>query len=186
LLRKIFLHGSLRVIHPDPITVVADTVAEAIKAISVQLPGFRPNPLTGYKKIKIAGYDTAESLFIADKREEIHIFPQFCGGKQGGFIQIAIGALLVAASFAMTATGFGAAFAPLLLKIGALLIIGGLLQLMSAPARDKKDGAANKSYYLGTPKNTVEIGTRIPILYGRRRVGGHYLSFNISSVDTGI
>lgn len=186
MLHKVYLHGNLRSLHEGPIEVAADTVAEILKAISLQLPGFRPNAIRGYKRVKVAGFDTVQSLFTVTEQEDIHIFPQFCGGKQGGFIQIAIGALLVAASFMTGGTAL-AAIQPLLLQTGALLIVGGLLQLISAPGRDKKnESSQNKSYYLGSPKNTVEIGTRIPILYGRRRIGGHYLSFNISSVDTGV
>lgn len=182
MLRRIFLHGKLKKLHPDPIEVVADTVAEVIKAISLQVPAFQPNAIEGYRRIKVVGFDTLESLFVDTDVEEIHIVPQLCGGKQGGFFQILIGAALIAASFI---PGLNA-FAPMLLSAGISMMLGGILQLMSAPKRDKKDGVQNKTFYLGAPKNTVEIGTRIPILYGRRRIGGHYLSFNISSVDTGI
>jgi predicted phage tail protein len=71
-----------------------------------------------------------------------------------------------------------------LFNLGAAMLLGGILAFFNTPKRDKKDGAANKSYYLGAPKNTVDIGTRIPILYGRRKIGGHYLSFDISSIRT--
>lgn len=181
MLRRVHLHGSLANIHQGPIEVIADTVAEAIRAVSKQLSGFSPNAINGYRRVRVVGFESVESLFTYNDVEDVHLVPQFCGGKKGGFVQILIGAALVAASFIP-----GNPLAPLMLKVGALLIIGGLLQFFTAPARDKKDGAQNKSYYLGPPKNTVEIGTRIPILFGRRRIGGHYLSFNISSVDTGI
>ncbi len=185
MLKRIHLHGSLKEIHPDPIEVHADTVIEAIKAVTMQLPGFRPNAVDGRKRISVVDFETVESLFAYTDKVDIHIVPQFCGGKKGGFLQIIIGAVLIAASFLLAATPL-AFLSPLLLKTGALLIIGGLLQLIAAPKRDQKDGEQNRSHYLGAPKNTVAIGTRIGILYGRGRIGGHYLSFNLASMDVGL
>lgn len=177
--RRIYLHGSLKEIHPDPIEVDADTVAEAIKLVTLLLPGFKPNAKTGYRRIQVLGYDFVEDFFKKDDTVDIHIYPQFNGGKRGGFLQILLGAALIAASFLI-----GGPFAPLMLRMGVLLVIGGLMQLLQQPPRDnKQEEQTNKSRYLGAPKNTVEIGTRIPILYGRRKVGGHYLSFNVSAVD---
>lgn len=181
--RRVYLHGQLKKIASGPIEVEADTVAEAIKAITLQLPGFRPNAVTGRKRIQVRGCPSVESLFAPNDMEEIHIFPQFNGGKSGGFLQILIGVALIAA--AVFFPGALGALAPLLFKVGAMMIIGGLLSLISAPKRDKSlaESTQNKTYYLGAPKNTVDIGTRIPILYGKRKVGGQYLAFNISAVN---
>lgn len=180
--RRIHLHGSLKKLHEGPIEVVAETVAEAIKFVTTQLPAFAPNAVDGYKRIKVAGFETFDSLFAPTDVEDIHLFPQLNGGKQGGFIQILIGAALIAASFIP-----GLQFiAPLLLKVGIMLVLGGILQMFNQPKRDNTDAEQRKSHYLGSPRNTVDIGTRIPILCGRRRVGGHYLSFNISAVDVGL
>lgn len=180
MLRRIHLHGSLAKIHPGPIEVFAETVAEALKSISMQLPGFRPDPINGRKRVQVLGFDTVESLVTPSDTQDIHVYPQFNGGKNGGFVQIGIGALLIAASFA--ATAFDMPFlGSVLLKVGIMLIIGGLLQLLQQPKRDDKDKEQRKSHYLSGQQNTVEIGTRIGILYGRRRIGGHYLSFQVSS-----
>lgn len=176
-----FLHGPLKKLHDGPIEVVADTIAEAIKIVTSQIAGFAPNAVTGYKRLQVAGVDKLEDFFREDDREEIHLMPAFNGGKQGGFLQILIGAVLIAASFIP-----GLQFmAPLLMKVGVMLLLGGILQLLSAPPRDRGQESI-KSHYLGSPKNTVAIGTRIPILYGKRKIGGHYLSFNISAVDVAV
>jgi len=172
--RKIFLHGSLRDIHAGPIEVVADTVAEAIKKITLQLQGFRPNAITGRRRISVVGFPTMESLFTKGP-EEIHLVPQFNGGKQGGVFQIILGAALVAASFFLP--GSIAFLAPLMLNIGLMVAIGGLLSLLQTPP------VVNKSHYLGSPQNTVAIGTPIALLYGHRKVGGQILSMNIEAVN---
>lgn len=182
MLRRIHLHGSLKTLHPGPIEVYAASVAEALKAVTSQIPGFRGNAVEGPRRIKVMNYETVESLIVPSADEDLHVFPQLNGGKSGGFFQILIGAVLIAASFVPGLQ----AFAPILLKIGIMMVIGGILQLFNTPKRDNKDSVEKKSHYLGTPKNTVEIGTRIPILCGEDKIGGHYISFNIDSVDTGV
>lgn len=175
MLRRVHLHGSLEKLHDGPIEVMADTVADAIKIVSSQLPAFRPNAITGYRRVQVAGCDRAEHLFAPSDMVDIHILPQLTGGKSGGFVQILIGTALVAASFLLP--GSFAVLSGILLKVGALMILGGVLQMVRVPSRDSPQSAAtNRSHYLGVPENTVAIGTRIPILYGRRKVGGQLLS----------
>lgn len=184
--RKIHLHGYLAKLHDGPIEVVTATVAEAIKLVSMQIKGFQPTALGGYKRIQIVGCDTVESLFDASDLEDIHIFPQFNGGKRGGFLQIMIGAALVAASF-IPGVGAIAGASAFLFSVGASVVLGGVLQMFNAPKRDTPNsfagsGEVARNHYLGPPRNTVAIGTRIPILYGRRKVGGHFLSVNVNAV----
>ena len=63
------------------------------------------------------------------------------------------------------------------------MIVGGLIQLLTpVPEIDTgEDGDGSK--FLGSTKNTVKIGTRIPVLYGTRKWGGHYLSFDIDATN---
>lgn len=184
MLRRIHLHGALKSIHPEPIEIHASTVAEALKAITRQVPGFAGNAVTGPLRIKVVGHETLESLLVPCEVQDLHIFPQLNGGKNGGFFQVIIGAVLIAASFALSTVM--PVFAPMLMKIGIMMVIGGLLQMFNTPKRDNKDKEEKKSHYLGPPKNTVDIGTRIAILCGEDKIGGHYLSFNIDAVDTGV
>lgn len=83
MLRRIHLHGSLKSIHPEPIEIRASTVAEALKAISRQLPGFGGNAITGPLRVKVVGHETLESLLAPTDAQDIHIFPQLNGGKNG-------------------------------------------------------------------------------------------------------
>lgn len=183
MLRRIHLHGNLKSIHPEVIEIHAESVAEALKAITRQLPGFAGNAATGPLRVKVVGFESLESLVVPSSQRDLHIFPQLNGGKNGGFFQVLIGAVLIAASFLPIV---GQTFAPILLKVGIMMVLGGLLQMINTPKRDNKDSVEKKSHYLGAPKNTVEIGTRIPILCGEDKIGGHYLSFNIDAVDTGV
>lgn len=171
---KVHLHGYFSSFHKGPIEVDVETVAEAVTLVTKQLPGFKPNAVRGRHRVAIAGCERVEDLYRAPKDGEIHLVPQFAGGKKGGFLQIVLGAALVAVGFFMAM--------PWLMQAGALMFLGGLAQfLMPTPNSENE----KKSRYLGAPGNTVEIGTRIPVLYGEDLVYGHYLSFDTDAIVTG-
>lgn len=170
---KVYLHGYFADFHPGPIEVIAKTVAEAVTLVTRQIPGFRPNAIHGRHRAAVVGCDQIEDLYRPAKNGEVHIVPQFAGGKKGGFLQIVLGAALFAVGWFVGV--------PFLVQAGALMFLGGIAQLLM-PAPDGED--QKKSRYLGAPGNTVEIGTRIPILYGEDLVYGHYLSFDTDAIST--
>lgn len=181
LLRKVYLHGYLAAFHDGPVTMSGNTVAEIVEGVTRQLPGFRPDPIRGRHRIKIVDYDTEESLnqFLGDDVEEIHIVPQMSGGKKGGLLQILLGAALIGVGMMI---GMGTIFGSMLIKTGALALLGGLTAMM-APKPESDKNEKDRTAYLGAPKNTVKIGTRIPILYGEHYVAGHFLSFDVNAID---
>lgn len=179
-LRAVHLHGYLAEFHPGPVYVACSNALEAVEAVTRQLPGFHPHPKHGRHRIQVAGCREGEDLVrpLAEG-EAVHIVPQLTGGKKGGFIQIILGAALLAVAFFVPGLG---AFGSILMKMGAMMLLGGIMQLLApTPGSDTSD--EEKSRYLGTPKNTVKIGTRIPVPYGRNKIFGHYLSFDVSAKD---
>lgn len=190
---SVHLHGSLRKIHPEPITIVAATAADAIELITKQLPGFQPTA-AGYKHVRVEGHATLERLHDPLKVDELHIYPQMNGGKNGGFTQILIGIALVGLTI-ITAGGFagvaaavagsmaaGATFGMVLtatmFMMGVSTVIGGLITLMMPqPSLGGNASQQEASKYLGVPSSTTRIGTTVRVIYGLRRVGFHYLSF---------
>ncbi|MBD9544246.1 tail assembly protein [Ensifer sp. ENS04] len=183
MLRKVYLHGYLATFHDGPITIVGDTIAEIVEGVTRQVAGFQPDPVKGRHRIKVAGYDTEESLHaqLGPDVEEIHLVPQMSGGKKGGLLQILLGAVLIGVGLLI---GAGSLIGSLAMKVGALALLGGVTALLAPkPEADKNNETQNRSHYLGTPKNTVAIGTRIPILYGEHRVFGHFLSFDINAIE---
>lgn len=176
---EIVLHGRFAAFHEGPIKVAAKNVFEAIEAISRQLPGFQPSPVTGKARVKVVGYETQDSLYVdLEENETIHVVPQLNGGKaNNAMMQILVGVALIGASFI---PGIGTFVAGIAMKVGTMLVLGGLSQLLAPqPENDKDEQVKNR--YLGTPGNTVAIGTRIPILYGEDRAYGHYISFDINA-----
>lgn len=195
--RKIILHGYLKDLHADPIEVNTTTIAEAISSLR-QIKSLRPNVSTGRHQLRVAGIECIDELYLPSDMEEVHLVPDCSFGKQGGFFKIIIGVAIIIAAVALAQPEFLLS-APLLgglttfgglLFTGATMILGGLLELLSpAPKSDlggftSYGGAAadpEASKYLGIPKNTVAIGTRIPLLYGKQLCYGHYLSFDVDA-----
>lgn len=191
---EVHLHGSLRKIHPAPIRVAASTAAEAIELITSQLPGFQPTA-QGYKHIRVEGYPSEAALRGPLQGDELHVYPQMNGGKNGGFTQILIGAALIAAtvvtaggfagvaaavSTTMAGTaGFGAMLTATVFMTGVSAVIGGLTTLLMP--QPTMGNAQEASKYLGVPSSTTKIGTTIRVIYGLRRVGFHYLAFNTNA-----
>ncbi len=73
-----------------------NTAAEAIRALSMQIPGFRRQMNEGWYQIRIAGDDTAPEAVYARLHEQlgegtvIHIVPRLAGAGKGG-LQIVLG-----------------------------------------------------------------------------------------------
>jgi predicted phage tail protein len=181
LLRKVYLHGYFAAFHDGPITIVGDTVAEIVEGITRQVKGFQPDPTRGRHRVKVVGFDTEESLHtqLGPEVEEVHLVPQMSGGKKGGLLQILVGAVLIGVGLLI---GGGTLIGSLAMKVGALALLGGLTALL-APKPEADNNEQKRSAYLGAPKNTLAIGTRIPILYGEHRVFGQFLSFDINSIE---
>lgn len=193
---EVHLHGSLRKIHPEPIRIFASTAAEALELITSQLPGFQPTA-QGYKHVRVEGFSSEADLRQPLDQAELHIYPQMNGGKNQGFTQILIGAALIAATIvtaggfagvagAVGATmagtaGFGAMLTATVFMTGVSMVMGGLVSLLMPQPSLSQSNSQEASKYLGTPSSTTKIGTTIRVIYGLRRVGFHFLSFNTNA-----
>lgn len=189
MLRTVIIHGE----HAGRYNVVADTIAEAITAVTRQIKTLQPVLGRPRQSFQIVDCDQFSEMTKPSDMQEIHLVPSFTGGKgNGGFIQIVLGAVLIAASFIPglnVALVGSVTLSGMLFSMGMSLALGGVLAMMSpAPKRDSTldtgfVGDPEQSKYLGSPKNTVAIGTRIPVGYGRHRVSGHFISFDIQAKD---
>ena len=180
--KTIILHGHLAEKFPDSITVEADTIAEALQALT-QFQELSPPPGERWA-VQVDGITTQEQLFEITDIEEIHVRPETGGaGGRGGIAQIVIGIVMVAVAL----------FAPqalMALKIsqgsmflsGAMMITGGILQML-APMPEVKEGSDPQSMIMRGAGNTTRIGTPIPLAYGTQPLYGHYLSFDVDAVD---
>lgn len=181
------LHGCFAPLLPGGrIAVRARTVLEAIRIVFTQLAEEHP---AARRRARALGWtDTARLVEPVEDDLEVHVVPEFLGGKDGGaFIQIGLGTVLTAAGVALTVAsgGAGSPLGVALMGMGVSMMLGGVIGLLMPAPETPKSKGDKSSNYLGTPGNTVASGTRIPIMYGRCQAYGHYLSFNIQAKDIG-
>lgn len=179
--RRVHLLGPFARFHDGPIEVEAHTVWDAVEAVTSQVKGFLPDPIRGRRKIQVPGYETVEKLKGRSDDVDIYIMPALTFAKEGGIIQTIIGAALIVVGLLVPP------LAAFLIPAGIAMVAGGLLQMLTPqPQLNGANEDVVRSKYLPSTQNTVRIGTPIPLLYGRFRVGGHILSLNIDSRDTGL
>ena len=194
---KVILHGYLKKLYPEDLYLSGFSASEIINGMCKVTKAFNPMPGQSRHEIAAVGFSTKESLFepLPHDITELHLVPSMTGGKSGGFLQIVVGVVLIAAAVAtggaslaaLTATG---TLAGTLFSLGISLVLGGLLGLLSpTPKADSfGNGVADPeaSKYLGATGNTVKIGTRIPLLYGTFLCFGQYLSFDVDAKDVAV
>ncbi|VDA79372.1 hypothetical protein BANRA_00008 [Escherichia coli] len=128
-----------------------NTAAEAIRALSMQMPGFRRQMNEGWYQIRIAGDDTAPEAVYARLHEQlgegtvIHIVPRLAGAGKGG-LQIVLGAAAIVGSFFTagasmalwgTALSAGGFLPPQCFSLGASMILGGVAQMLAPKAKHR-------------------------------------------------
>ncbi|MHA6196584.1 tail assembly protein [Pseudomonas wadenswilerensis] len=120
--------------------------------------------------------------------KEVRIVPVVAGSKRGGALQTIIGAVMVVAGLVITGGTFGAGapFGSALITMGASMMVGGVIQMLSPQAKGLSQSAAPEnlpSYAFGSAKNTTASGNPVPICIGKRRWGGAIISASIYAED---
>ncbi|WP_230692726.1 tail assembly protein [Escherichia coli] len=177
-----------------------NTAAEAIRALSMQMPGFRRQMNEGWYQIRIAGDDTAPEAVYARLHEQlgegtlIHIVPRLAGAGKGG-LQIVLGAAAIVGSFftagasmalwgsALAAGGFSAT--TMLFSLGASMILGGVAQMLAPKAKVpeyKSTDNGRQNTYFSSLDNMIAQGNPMPVPYGEMLVGGRQNTY-FSSLD---
>ncbi|PRC93100.1 tail assembly protein [Solimicrobium silvestre] len=183
-LRTIRLYGKLGNQFGRVHTLAVANVREAVKALSVLLPGFERELLTSKARgIVYAVFIGKKNISKDDLHQptgsnDIRIAPILQGAKRGGILQTIVGAVLV-----VVGTYFGQAWA---VQAGIGMMLGGVVQMLSPQqlGQSGKDDPANAaSYNFNGAVNTTAQGNPVPILYGRMIVGSAVISAGIYSED---
>ena len=183
------LEGKLKKLYPEGIEVFARTGREALGMLS-RFPGFRAEDGVKYF-VRVDPLHYYHDLDNPLSSDVLTVTPVHGGAGGGSARQIVIGALLI--GFALIAPGItiegvallaeGSLLPSFAFSLGVSLVLGGILQHMSkAPKADPVSGD-KRSRFLGSTQNTVASGTRIPLAYGRVKLGGHFLSFDVDAED---
>jgi predicted phage tail protein len=196
------LYGSLgatygKVHHYDVVSP-----AQAIKALSVTIKGFKQSLIDGgYYRILVGGKDELDIDQLGNPmsdRETIRIVPVVAGANGLGKIILG-GALLIFApqlgvafgATAATATtagvaGFAGITASTFASIGVSLVIGGVSQMLFSPQTQSisAEREENKpSFIFNGAVNTTRQGNCVPICYGRMIVGSQVISAGLSVTE---
>lgn len=166
------------------------TTQEAIRALCSTIPGFEKYLNTSKSRgLTLAIFADKNNIAEGDLDfpnggRVIRIVPVIIGSKKAGVLQTILGAALVAASIWMP--GIGIAASNMMFAAGSAMAVGGVMQMISpqVPGLSSKKSADNKaSYAFGGVTNTATQGYPVPLLYGKRRIGGAIISAGIYTED---
>ena len=184
MLKTIKLYGILAKKFGKQFKLDVANTREAIRALSTQIPGFEKFMLHAHEhglgfavyldKHNISEYEIDMSTDAA----VIKIVPKVIGaGGDNGVLQVVLGVVLVVAGYFT----FGATspYGMALIGAGVGMAIGGITQMLMPTVDTTQDNnqdgnRANKGF--GGAVTTVAQGNPVPVLRGRREIGGFIVS----------
>lgn len=166
---------------------------EVFRALKATLEGFEQE----IKRLEALGMrfaifrnrkNVGEDDFERGGASEIRIVPVVGGSKRGGTLQTIVGAVMVVVGLVITGGTFGAGapFGSAMITMGASMMVGGVIQMLSPQAKGLSQSGAPEnlpSYAFGSAKNTTASGNPVPICIGERRWGGAIISASIEAQD---
>lgn len=189
--RTIRLYGVLGSTFGREFQLSVASPKEAIRALCVIVPGFErflnTSKQRGLTYAVFSGKRNLndDELSMDQSSADIRIAPVILGSKRGGIFQTILGVALVAVGAVASYFGGGAVGVPLM-QFGAAMALGGVVQMLSPQTTGlaSKQSADNQaSYAFGGVTNTTAQGNPVPLLYGRRRIGGAIISAGIYVED---
>ena len=196
---------SLREYFPERVEVQASSPLEALRLIAEQHPlngkieripiKFKDN--IDYEAITQGNQQNTFTLTRTDVPPEASIIQRrvYSGasGKVLGAVLVVVGVALLVVTWgaasplsgALIGAGLSAGVASALVTAASILgsvALGFGLQMLLAPKAKALDaGTRFGSYTFGAGVNTTEVGTTIPLIFGRCLASAQILSFNIST-----
>jgi predicted phage tail protein len=195
-LRTVRLYGTLGAKFGRVHRISVATAREAVRALTVRDPAFERELMSskdrGVTYAVFIGKRNIGQDGLGDRTggEDIRIAPVLQGSKSAGVFQTILGAVLVVVGALGTTFGAavgGDAWGPAVIKLGAALALGGVVQMLSPTQKGvaTQDSAANTpSYAFNGPVNTLAQGNPVPLLYGRMIVGSAVISGGIIAEDS--
>lgn len=188
-MKTIIFHGVLADKFGKKYRLAVHSAREATHAIACQLPEFKKFMLNaenqGMRFAVFVGNELNRNTNIGEReldnltdKDTIHIVPKIMGsgGDAMGWLQVVAGAVMVGVGF--LASGITAGASTALISAGIGLMVGGASTLlMPTPELENADEDGNRSNYgFGGAVTTVAQGNPVPVLYGRRQIGGFIVS----------
>lgn len=188
MIRDIILYGEARKLFGKKYRLDVESPAEAIKALSMMVDGFREWLLKNKDEkfvVTVNGKSIEESMLTARGEGDITIrVASIRARKGGGVFGIIAGLALIAFTWWSPFT-WVAASQTALYAVGAGLVLSGAAMMLSPqlkPSDDKDDGKL-KSHTFGIQQNSGQ-GDPVPVVYGEILAKPVVISSGISTITT--
>jgi predicted phage tail protein len=184
MMRTIKVYGRLaRELGQRVFRAEVETVAEAVRFLISNFPHIEAHMAQQHYRVRAGSHqiDEKELHYPVGSDEVISITPVIAG--RGAVGRIIVGALLIVASFFIPGVAlFGIALAPIVLGIGASLVLGGVAELLTPTPQSNLGDKDPKmeSYSFSGIQNSSRAGLPIPIIYGETVVGSITISAGVS------
>ncbi|MGN8117505.1 tail assembly protein [Labrys sp. 22185] len=180
-MRDVVLHGRLGSTYGRRFTLDVVSLADAMRALGAQLPGFRKTVHDGNFRVIVrrAGKDILhlgeDEIGMNLPKGDLHVVPVVQGAKKGAGIGKIIAGLLIAAVAWWNPAGAFSAGGMLAnagmtsghaMITGLGIAAGGLAQVLSPTQKAGKDEKKSDSFTLDGVMNTGEQGVAVPLIYG--------------------
>lgn len=185
--RNIYLEGELGDRYGHKLVMEVNSFAEVVNCLQANYPDVKKYFIDSQKngidfvcEVEGEKLGSKEELLLHYKTGDMRISPIPSGSKGG--LKVILGAWLIFAGYVI-AGPIGAAVA----SYGIGLIVEGIQDFL---APDPSNDADNESYLFEGSGQTVREGDPVPVLYGKLRIPGRPISFqvrneNISFYDSG-
>jgi len=194
MLKTIKLYGVLGKKFGKEFHLAVESTREAVKALSVQVPGFEQFMLTAHEQgLAFAVFQDDENISedqidFETGAKVIKIVPKVKGAGGNGIFQVIIGAVLIAAAFVTGGASLAAwgALQGALVGAGVGMVVGGISQMLTpkVEVQDQNQDGNKPNKGFGGAVTTIAQGNPVPILYGQREVGGFIVNAGQFAVDT--
>lgn len=176
----------------DKFRVTAQTGAEALRCLLLQLPKLKTHMMSDHYRVRINGHDMNEKEFSSSIHTQlpdnavIHIIPRALGSKNGGVFSIIAGAVMIVAGAVITyvSAGSGSPVGAALISAGIGMMLGGAaMMLTKTPGTpDVSSGLNSKNTSFSSLDNTIAQGAAVPLCYGKMMIGSKVLSQGIETL----
>lgn len=156
--------------------------SEALRMIEANRPGLRSWIIQNREKYNayriVCTFDDGreeeleDSTYVATRTNlvSIRFTPTVAGAS--GIVKVFVGVVMVVVGTVWEQ--------PWLIKMGAAMILGGVVQMLTFQPKKEPDKEGPGSNYFDGPANTERQGNPVPLIYGRVMTGSHPISASIS------
>lgn len=175
-------YGNLKQ-YGDKYKINADTAAEALNCLYLQIKGLKEDIKKGYFRVRINKKDISDKTLHFGLKSQlpndsvIHIVPVIAGAKNGGIFGVIAGVAMVVVG-AWTGQYW-------LVGMGVGMMAGGVAMMMTKTPKmkDSANDEGKKSTSFSSLGNTAAQGAPVPLPYGEIMVGSRVESEGVETMD---